>query len=511
MRINELPMKKQISVFLKLQLVSCLVLIFQCVFAQPITNLKIGTMYKTISTFENYLNSSIKLNSYYPNIKLKINSGNLAGYGYKDSMLNIMPNQIFSLDSLISILQQKKNKTDSTIKNLKDNLKDTDAIQKKLYDTLLIQKSIKELGDSSGKLGTILKQDKFLRDTVFNMYREQMYGHIVTIVKKDDNGKSDTTSIKVSFDHLTDLTSPISDKIKYLRAHRFQNRTYNATYLVSKDTTGARSSVTNLQDSIKNLIKLRTSIREYRKLCRNFVIFPAISRRTAKYFFGNAIDSSNGNVVVDSSNFYYFQNISAFNTDNIGNNTTLHAQLFSAYAGPIRLDAGTFFSLPKSDSLLKKKDSINALSSLATGGGNLTVHLSFPLVSFKYENANSLAIYFSSLVGPKYAVDIPSGTSSKNGPFSSYGSLGIANKLDIAIEQKVGVSVQFAYEAVWGTSLFMDNLGLKGDDRKKINLGSLTFGLSFFKKFAVSITTYTGTSSVLKSKLNNMISLTTNF
>lgn len=500
-------MKKQMLLILLPMLV--LTFLFNKVNAQPPSNLKIGLNYKTspksFSIINGLLNNKAKVDVTISDKKVGYSKANP-----KDSMVKnetiIKDTVKYWVDSIKLIvssfpeLEKKKSNVDSTLKVLKALVMDTVSVKNQLFDTTKINVELSKLNLLSGNYAKRIDSLKTLVDS--------LYADILTRMKTAKDGVRN-----IPYTRITVLTKDISDRILALRKEKYLNRTFIANYMITADTGKAKKAVGSIQDSIKHLITLRTTIRENRKLTRPFSFFPAISKRTAKYFFGNTVDTGVGqNTVVDSSNFYNFQNLSLLYTNNIGTNTTIRAQLFSVYAGPLKFDATTYFSLPKSDSSLKKKDSINALAVLANGGGNVTLNAQLPLVSFNYNSETFLDMTFASFISPKFSFDIDADPSKNAGKFSSYGSAEIVNRLNIVLEKKVQIMGQMTYSNIWGNGLFMDRLGLTADnDRKKMELWSFTLGIGLSKSFSISFTTYKSSVEQISKNLNNTLSFVTNF
>ena len=452
-----------------------------------IYNLKLGMSYKNTQPFP--LSKTTQLKAY--NLSMNNNDN-----------VYLCAKNIHSIDSLISKYIDSKATTDSSIATLKKLLADTATINQTSIDTA-------KINNQKTKICLTSKNELKSIDSLQHI-RDSVYRQLLSIMDTSGQSKFNYPYRKISV-----LTKNISSVIDSLRQHKYLNRTYIATYLITLDTLQAKNSVINIQDSISDLIRLRTAIREYRKATQVFTFFPAISERSAKTFFGNTLDSNSndnakGNTIADSANFFYFQDFGLLYTNNnSASNTTLHSQLFAAYAGPVRLSASAFFNLPKSDSAVNK-DSINAFSALANGGGNVTIEAQFPLLSFELNRTTFANLNFSSFADPKFSFDLGSnGTSS--GKYSNYGSLGIVNRLSMVLDNKVAIYGQCNYSLVWGSSTFLTNLGLTGADRKMFDFLSYTLGIGISQKFGISITGYHSSSSAISHKLNNTISFVTNF
>jgi hypothetical protein len=431
----------------------------------------------------------------------------------KDSLIRfIIPNSIRIIQDSISSWYQSKKLNDSILSLYKQEQKDTGLWQKMFtsskgaghiaadtgflsyyaaiankYDTLISQ------------LGLLLKQNNTKIDLSVKR-KDTLYDSLVHIllIQKDT----------LQSMHIFFLTKVIRDSIVQLRKERYANRLYIAHYIGGiRDTLDAKAAVEKNQDSIKSLRNMITVIREYRKRTRIATIFPALSKKSARFFFGDVNDTATNKV--DSSNFYLFQNLNLLYTNKDSTtNTTLRVGLFGVYAGPVRLEAATFIRLPKTSTSNNAKDTTaNALSSLATGGGNLTLQMKFPLFSLKLNQSTFADISFSSVFDSKLSFDMNQGGSS--GVFAEYGGSGIGNTLSMTLDKKVTVLGEFSFMVLDGNSLFRTNMGLVGDQRKKFSLGSYSIGLTFLKSFSIRYTGYCLTNSYLSARLNNMISFTT--
>lgn len=500
-------------------------------FAQPGSGLKINKYYKYMGPLGSYLNDrnfrvNINENIYqgctedtgFYNVtgKLRVVNDSLIKLG-KDTLnlksrqhcytltliKKIYPDSLRKLDTKMLAGKREIQKSDSVLQILQNLLNDTTtAVGKKLQDSATVSK-IKESRDSlKSKLDTLrqqFQQDSGRHSTMHHNLLSLMDS--TTAYPKRWMGASWTKERR--FGKVRDLTVDITQKIKALRHHNFQGRIYTSSYLEFQDTAKARLDVKIIQDSIDRLVMQRTSIREYRKLTRNFTFFPAISQRSAKYFFGDV--SQTDNSTVDSSNFYAFQNLGVFYTNNSSANTTVYAQLAAAYAGPVKAEINTYISLPKGDSGVDAKK-VNAMSALAGGGGNATLQLQFPLLALNVNKSTFGDLHFSSIFNPRFAVDIPSSSdTTNNGKYSSYTSAGITNKLSFTLEKRLQLSGEFSYSSVWANSLFMDKVGLTGTDRKRFTFCSYTIGVQLNSSFAIRYTTYTTSNSL---KLNNVLTFT---
>ncbi len=271
----------------------------------------------------------------------------------------------------------------------------------------------------------------------------------------------------------------------------------------------AADSVLSIKGKIDSFHLFKIQLKEAYKSTKYFTLFPAISTQSAKYFFGDGIISDSGKInndTIDQKNFYTFQNWNVFYNQG-SQNVLLHSEIFTNYFGPLRIELSTFFNLPKTDSTSKAKaGSANTTSLLAAGGGNLMLQLKFPIL---YIHSYNQLVKFQSLFNPKISADI-----NDSSLFCTYTGVGIYNILSLTtLDNKLSFSAEASYSQTWGNSIFMNELGLDGSQRKSFNLWSFTFGFQLVKSFGIRYTWYSSQNSFINTKLsnNNVISFNTSF
>ncbi len=199
-----------------------------------------------------------------------------------------------------------------------------------------------------------------------------------------------------------------------------------------------------------------------------------------------------------------------FNFDHAYMNYLIQSKSYAAYTeitydyfGPVRMSVGMLLMTPYSkDSANQTNEVYNKqrfLDRFKSGGGNIITSFVLPFIT---STPNKYVDLKSNLVG-RFSLDVPQEDTSYQ-RFAHNTQLGIETQLTLTSdEEKIKLFFNNKYMSVWGNSTFMDNINLKGDNRKRFDLSTWSIGASVKGAFTIYYTWYSGSSTVIDNVTNN--------
>ena len=231
----------------------------------------------------------------------------------------------------------------------------------------------------------------------------------------------------------------------------------------------------SLIDSLKSARDSITSIED--RLAPN-LLFPTLERAKKETFF-NKLYSKDG-----EENFYFLNN-AALQVSNEAN--TVQTEVMSAFCGPVRLSLGSLLSNSsdgEDEPDTETSTNTEAFQRLLSGGGNMYLNVELPVLFYSdgpfvvYTNAYGKgAIDFSAISN-----DIDTSTANVNAGGNFYASLSTD-------KNELNFFTTFSYGLYLGGDEFYRALAI--EDEEIFGFGQLSFGLTVFNKFRVSVTTNT--------------------
>ncbi|MBP6397402.1 MAG: hypothetical protein KBF57_12035 [Saprospiraceae bacterium] len=170
----------------------------------------------------------------------------------------------------------------------------------------------------------------------------------------------------------------------------------------------------------------------------------------------------------------------------------LYTDVYSDFFGPVSVGLGALVGLggeqeDENDSFSQVASNPAAISRLVSGGGNVVLHLTYPLA---YWNKPSQKLDFRIKVHPRIGVDLPT-LGNKSSSYAMNLDLGLYSTLTYTgLNENIGLIAEFKLAGITGNDVFFKQLSLS--DHRIFNLNQISLGLKLGKSFQITWIRYWG-------------------
>lgn len=170
----------------------------------------------------------------------------------------------------------------------------------------------------------------------------------------------------------------------------------------------------------------------------------------------------------------------------------LYTDVYSDFFGPVSVGLGALVGLGgddenENDSFSQAASNPAAISRLVAGGGNVVLHMSYPLA---YWSKPSQKLDFRMKIHPRIGVDLPT-LGNKSSSYAMNLDLGLYSTLTYTgLNDNIGLMVEVKVAGITGNDVFFNQLSLP--DHNMFNLNQVSLGLKLGKSFQVTWIRYWG-------------------
>jgi len=170
----------------------------------------------------------------------------------------------------------------------------------------------------------------------------------------------------------------------------------------------------------------------------------------------------------------------------------LYTDVYSDFFGPVSVGLGALVGLggddeDENDSFSQAASNPPAISRLVAGGGNVVLHMSYPLA---YWSKPSQKLDFRMKIHPRIGLDLPT-LGNKSSSYAMNLDLGLYSTLTYTgLNDNIGLMVEVKVAGITGNDVFFNQLSLP--DHHMFNLNQVSLGLKLGKSFQVTWIRYWG-------------------